>query len=102
MAGMIRTAVLCIAAAVFLSCAVAEDPAAPSGSPSVAHIVAHKSVVEKQLVIGQNMTIKIEVFNAGSSVAKAVEVTDPGGAAQLDPGFSQLTLRLHSTLETVI
>jgi len=66
---------LFVALALFAGCAVAQEDAAP---PSVAHLVVHKSVAEKQLVIGQNMTIKIEVFNAGSSPATAIELTDPG------------------------
>mmetsp|Transcript_40791 Transcript_40791/g.100773 ORF Transcript_40791/g.100773 Transcript_40791/m.100773 type:complete len:229 (-) Transcript_40791:108-794(-) len=107
----VRSALLFLAAAALLVCgAVAEDPAGAPTS-SVAHLIVHKSVVETQLVIGQNMTIKIEVFNAGSSIARAVEVTDPGfdsgnfevsGGASTTASFASLAPGATKVLSFVV
>mmetsp|Transcript_14520 Transcript_14520/g.61183 ORF Transcript_14520/g.61183 Transcript_14520/m.61183 type:complete len:222 (-) Transcript_14520:88-753(-) len=76
-----RLAIVALVAALVTTGAVAQEDAAPSQ----AHLIVHKSVVEDQLVIGKNMTIKIDVYNAGDSPALSVLVDDPmWDASQFD------------------
>jgi len=68
-----RLAIVTLVAIACLNGAAAQDDT----TPSQAHLIVHKYVVEDQLVIGKNMTIKIDVYNAGESPASAVLIDDP-------------------------
>jgi len=68
---------MAVRAAAFVLIAIALVGAAAGEASTSAHLLVQKSVEEKQLVIGQNMTIKINLFNAGSGEATQVSVNDP-------------------------
>eukprot|EP00976_Prorocentrum_cordatum_P100854 1192397-Prorocentrum_minimum.AAC.5 len=54
----------------------AEYDAEDSGELTEAHLIARKTIAEKMSVSGENATVTVQIFNAGSSAAHNIQLKD--------------------------